>query len=367
MPTCPTPLATARLRQRAGFTLIELLVVIAIVAILVAILLPSVQQAREAARRTQCKNNLHNLGIALASYHEIYEMFPAYSYRREGGGQEGTHAEWGWGAQLLGQIEQGNLFDTIGVNDRPLDQAVNDPVALAAMQKAQPLFRCPSDLGAALNTERKIPRGLPAGTFDERDCTAPNQCVELALSNYVASNNSGVPDRENPNGLFVHGDPLDTRTNAIVTRRIDDILDGASNTIALGERAWMRPDPLSGSEEMDLASSVFGTNGNDDGLNSRRGPTHVAAGGRYGINWTYTNQPRARFSFSSLHPGGAQFLLADGSVKFLSQNVEHKADSTQQIAGGVTILPHEPAYRPVVDSTFEALIAVQDGKPLGGF
>ena len=353
-------------RVRRGFTLIELLVVIAIIAILMAILLPSVQQAREAARRTQCKNNLKQLGIALEGYHETYSMFPAYSYKREGG-LEGTHGEWGWGAMLLPFTEQRNLFEMAGVSFQPLDQAVNDPAAREAMQQVQPLFRCPTDIGPDVNDQRQIPQGLAATTSDQRDCLDPGQCIPLALSNYVASNNSGVPDRENPNGLFVHADPLDSGGNLAVHRRHSDITDGASNTIAIGERAWERPDPISGLPEQDLAGSVFGTNGNDDGLNSRRGATHVAAGGRYGINWTFAGQPRARFSYSSLHPGGAQFLIADGSVRFLSQNVEHKADSRPQSVGGVIIQPHEPAYRPNVDSTFEALISIQDGKPIGTF
>merc|ERR1711964_860225 len=97
-------------RYRHGFTLIELLVVIAIIAILIALLLPAVQAAREAARRTQCNNNLKQIGLALHNYHATYGVFPpGWGWRADGN----HHNSWAWSAKILPYIEQGGLNDAI--------------------------------------------------------------------------------------------------------------------------------------------------------------------------------------------------------------------------------------------------------------
>src|SRR5262249_3540753 len=137
-----------RSRRQKGFTLIELLVVIAIISILTALLLPAVQQAREAARKTQCKNNLKQIGIALHNYHDVHNVLPpAYLYLPGGGGQQGppdpTNGDagpgWAWGMLILPQMEQTNLHDAFNVNLPSWD-----PTNATAARTTLPVYNCPT-------------------------------------------------------------------------------------------------------------------------------------------------------------------------------------------------------------------------------
>tara|TARA_R110002072_G_scaffold302100_1_gene483892 strand:+ start:49520 stop:50530 length:1011 start_codon:yes stop_codon:yes gene_type:complete len=327
--------------SRRGFTLIELLVVIAIIAILVALLLPAVQQAREAARRAQCKSNLKQIGIALANYHDIHQTFPP-GHGNSGGIQvgaspddEGTSAHWGWGAHLLPQLDQAALFDQLNVGNIGLDTAVADPVMLALMQNPLAAFRCPSDTAPELNTDQKVPSGA-AGNDDCTDAT----CQALATSNYVAANDSDNLEADNWNGMFGRVNPTAGCTNCTARcTRIRDLTDGTSYTIAIGERAWK----LEGQALQ--AAVVFGTNGDDDNDNNQGLNYVMATGGRI-INDTCSTCDRG---FSSMHTGGAQFLLADGAVRFISENLDH------DVSNGA------------IDSVLEKLVAIQDGNEVGDF
>lgn len=129
--------------QRRGFTLIELLVVISIIAILIALLLPAVQQAREAARRTQCKNNLKQIGLALHNYHDVARAFPPGWIAVDDTGSPSAHegtSGVGWAAMILPYLEQGNIYSQFNAS-LPL----TDPANAAFLRNQIPGYKCPSD------------------------------------------------------------------------------------------------------------------------------------------------------------------------------------------------------------------------------
>ena len=300
-------------RKRKAFTLIELLVVIAIIAILIALLLPAVQQAREAARRTQCKNNLKQLGLALHNYHDTFLVFPPAYFGVWGG--SGTN--WAWGGSVLPYIDQAPLYNVINFGNIPAHDAGANSTILAAMQQPLAAFRCPSDKAKGTNSAWVFRGGWNAGG------------VATATSNYILSNHSNTNKRDgSANGVFGNANA------ALGCISIKDISDGTSNTLAIGERAWQ----LNGVQFN--AALLFGANDTDENATSYGTSTVVGAGG-----WTMNSDARG---FSSPHEGGGQFLLCDGSVRFISENINHNTDST-------------------VNSTFEYLIAREDNQVVGEF
>lgn len=330
-------------QRRRGFTLIELLVVIAIIAILVALLLPAVQQAREAARRSQCKNNLKQLGLALYNYEGTSGVFP-YGSGKESGGKEGKVANWGWGAMILPFVDQTPLYDALDVGNKRLHQQIKDPVTLALMQKPLSGFRCPSSIAPALNTDHQLSDGSTSGT--KSDCS--KKCEPTSTSNYIGVNNSNRIERDGNNGMFTlaqNSNGKNCRGHKGVQKRaryVRDVTDGLSNTLMVGERAWQL-------NNFSLkAAVIFGINGDDDDKNNKsvdKGLTYVLGGGKYRINSTGTKSP---MGFSSAHTGGRHFLVADGAVRFISENIDHRTDCA-------------------VNSLYERLIAVDDGGKLDAF
>ncbi len=160
-----------------GFTLIELLVVIAIIGVLISLLLPSVQSARESGRRAACINHLRQIGIALHNYEVGFGSFPVGWLP---GGQR--KAEWGWPAHLLPMLEEQQLHDQLGVSGQTLRDAIADPTTRSLLATTVAGYRCPSDLTPAL-----LPGGNNFGPQFNRlfDCDNCPSDFEPATSNYV--------------------------------------------------------------------------------------------------------------------------------------------------------------------------------------
>ena len=262
--------------NRRAFTLIELLVVIAIIAVLIALLLPAVQQAREAARRSQCKNNLKQLGLALHNYHDTLNAFPpAWA------GSTASTNYYGWSVYILPHLDQAPLYNTLNPNGAAMPAAAGNLILPLAA------YMCPSDTGEVVNS---------------------------AYSGY-GKNNYPI-------------NRMISTQNVVV--RIRDITDGTSNTILVGERARVyatnglkSPGAIwPGFAGTISTASVHGwacfpINTSWTGLAS----DYTSTGG--GNDPTYT-----RYTWSSLHKGGAQFLMCDGAVKFLSENIDSGVNPT---------------------------------------
>jgi prepilin-type N-terminal cleavage/methylation domain-containing protein/prepilin-type processing-associated H-X9-DG protein len=302
---------TSRNHHRLGFTLIELLVVIAIIAILIALLLPAVQAAREAARRVQCVNNLKQIGLGLHNYHDALGAFPmSYATRAKFvDGQTDTAPGWGWAAMILPQLEQAPLFSAVN-----MVLAVESPQNATVVRTAMAAYVCPSDV-----TDGPFPVVDPAG----------NTLATLTPSSYAAC--VGNDQTDSTTGL--NNDGLGNGTMFRNSRvRLADITDGSSQTILVGERAWANVEGV-------WAGVV--TNGT-----ARRGPknpcpatgaifygaaTLVQAHGNV-LN-TDTDPDGGLDDYSSLHPGGANFVFADGSVHFLKSVLRNSGKTT----GGATL------------------------------
>jgi prepilin-type N-terminal cleavage/methylation domain-containing protein/prepilin-type processing-associated H-X9-DG protein len=296
---------------RRGFTLIELLVVIAIIAILIALLLPAVQQAREAARRSQCRNNLKQIGLALHNYHDTFRGLPqgcaARRLNRNNGRVEGNYESWGWSASILPYLDQAPLFERLNVNSRTLHEVflAVGPANIGALNEAFPplaAYQCPSD-----TTGPRLKVGMRRNHFNNGQ--ARLRGWRPPTSNYPGSNGDPAGDVRAPRQSNHRPPKGPFFTNSFVKFR--DILDGASNTIFVGER-----------EERCGAGTWIG-NRNPDG-NGVHGNDYVLARVRQPINDPLnTGNDNCTDGFSSKHEGGAHFLMGDGSVRFLSENIHH--------------------------------------------
>lgn len=291
-------------RSPKGFTLIELLVVIAIIAILIALLLPAVQQAREAARRTQCKNNLKQLGLALHNYHDIHNTFPqGCAARYNGNDVVGNYESWGWTASILPLIEQAPLFNNLDVNKRTLSEALSSVTTDDARNGLFPpiaAYQCPSD-----TTGPRLQAGMVRNNFGGGVSGTPTSW-RPPTTNYVGMiglSQIRVPNDQTdrrPRGMFYSSSKV----------RMRDITDGTSNTIMAGER------------QKDAGAGSWIGNRNPDGQGAH-GNDYVIGSGWTAINDDAGDIYNYRMGFSSKHEGGSQFVLADGAVRFISENIQH--------------------------------------------
>jgi prepilin-type N-terminal cleavage/methylation domain-containing protein/prepilin-type processing-associated H-X9-DG protein len=306
-------------RQAAAFTLVELLVSVAIVGVLVALLVPAIQQIREAASRANCANNLKQLGVAGHSFHDRMKRFPYNQFAGEFGAGPDSRA-WSWLAQLLPDLEQNNLFQDGGIPDRSLRESgvVDQQIAV---------FLCPSDgysnRGARFDAGNL--QGFAVGQTNYKGVSGANWGDDLE--------GNGGPDFptnwRNPgaNGSFdghSNGDGIFYRVDYRRHLRLSDITDGTSNTFMIGE-------DLPGEHQWcswPYANNACGTCAIAPNVMRPTGPDLAL--------WSWENSE----SFRSKHPRGLHFAMADGSVRFIQEDIDlavYRALAT--IQGGEEVSP----------------------------
>ncbi len=299
--------------SRAGFTLIELLVVIAIIGILIALLLPAVQAAREAARRMQCTNNLRQIGLSLHNYHDTHRSFPPGCIVGSATAALDLNNPWG-AAQASSTTPQNNRHGTSWMllvlpfmeqatlhRQWKFDTNVTGNAAIAQLNVAG--FYCPSRRSEVTDQQRLINPNWTGGGNDYGGCAGSGRTFVASGTKPFDVTTTNEPNWQNGRrrGMF-------TRNS---TTRFMSIQDGTSNTIMTGElqRLGHASDAMQQSQDgwaVGGSATLFSTH-------EDWGSTVVG-----GINNNYFESPGSR------HSGGANFGLADGSVHFLSENIDRQ-------------------------------------------
>jgi prepilin-type N-terminal cleavage/methylation domain-containing protein/prepilin-type processing-associated H-X9-DG protein len=292
-------------RALRGFTLIELLVVIAIIGVLIGLLLPAVQSAREAARRAQCSNNLKQMGLAMHNYLATLNIFPP-GYVSATVGNQPAGAEigqgWAWGTMILNDMEQRSLYNAVNFS-LPITHPGSQTVRVTIIG----VYLCPSS-----NGNGPVILSNTSGTVLVSD---------LAPSNYTACA-----------GQFEIGDSP-AFNNGVFYRnsatRIQDILDGTSNTLMIGERSrnladatWVGAIPTA----QVCTNQSWPVKECDPSNCMVLGHTGPSPGGQQWID-TPNYKGAGPDDFWSRHPGGCNFLFCDGSVRFLKESINPKTFS----------------------------------------
>jgi prepilin-type N-terminal cleavage/methylation domain-containing protein len=287
---------------RVGFTLIELLVVIAIIGVLIALLLPAVQQVRAAALRTQCANSLKHIGVALHAYHDVNRHLPTgLTARTPSDTPPEYQYYWSWMARILPHLEQQNLykeaddFAHVGGNHwDPWGTASTPPNP--ALSLPQPMYECPADGRTLVNAFVK----------------APYRSVTVAFTTFLGVSGTNLYTKD---GLFYR----DSRI------RFAQITDGTSNTLMVGERPPSK-DLVFGWWFAGSGQSTTGVgSGSGDvvlGVRERNITEPHCSGGPYDFGPGQLTNNCDQYHYWSVHPRGAHFLLADGSVHFFSYSVD---------------------------------------------
>ncbi len=332
------------MKKQMGFTLVELLVVIAIIGILVGLLLPAVQAAREAARRMQCSNNLKQHGLGLLNYESTYKRFPIGFRDTAPTNAMLYDGGWSWATAMLPFIEQTAMYNRLDLRFHPYgtgeDPAGNNSAACAI---SLPTFRCPSDISpltAANNGGNAAGNGIAAiaissycgvlGSFDGQWCQVSG-----------STNIAGVRNH----GLLVVND----------SRRMANVTDGSSNVLAVGEVSWRPLINSEGSVRQFILGNVT-TGGGPLCTNSgpaNNGPHLHLRATRHKLNGPQDTGEKQK-AFHSYHTGGANFVYVDGSVHFISENIEHT--NTNFTDPGVT------ATGPF--GLYQKIASINDGAPV---
>jgi prepilin-type N-terminal cleavage/methylation domain-containing protein/prepilin-type processing-associated H-X9-DG protein len=293
--------------KRKAFTLIELLVVIAIIAILIGLLLPAVQKVREAAARSQCSNNLKQLGLAVHAYHDVFKRIPPnakiihfnWASDKDVAGPD----TWTWIARILPYIEQGPLATQYNIPNGKLGDATE------GIAKVIPLLLCPSDGTEANNPATdwaNIP-GIALGLTNYKGCSGSNWGFNTSgtfTTAFPVADLSLGPDPNPAEDGLDHANGIFYRSDGNRRLTVMGIKDGTSNTFLIGESLHSIDEHCGGWAYPNYVNATCAI------------PLNYADPGH-----TYTNWPN-RYSFHSKHAGGANFCFADGAVRFISDGID---------------------------------------------
>ena len=332
------------LRRTRGFTLVELLVVIAIIGVLVALLLPAVQAAREAARRTQCANNLKQLGVALHNYHDTFGRFPCNINKIV---QNDDPAERRDRAShlvlLLPFMEQKTLVDAINFQSATLpgDQVI---AGKPLRQHVVPSYICPSVVNEKF--QNNLAMTNYAGSIGSQIMQSGSGCNMATIvgnggpqfddnddgEDWFSYTSKGPPCNSAGPGNIRSDCPYPDRVSGVFARstwaaRFADVTDGTSNVIAMGEvrgycsgflwrKSWTKAEGLWFATTAPINLPTCPRENGVPGTNINTGGTGCQ---------NKENAWNAAMGFKSKHPTGAQFVFTDGSVHFLTQNINHTA------------------------------------------
>ncbi|MBW3599038.1 MAG: DUF1559 domain-containing protein [Planctomycetes bacterium] len=328
-------------RQTRGFTLVELLVVIAIIGILVALLLPAVQAAREAARRMSCSNNLKQIGLALHNYHDTYKTFP-YG---EGASPNNGARPWtgpNWRIHILPYIEQGPLYETLSFSHtfdacRPgfSNTAAGGPNIVLKDFIAE-VYRCPS---SSLNVNGPNVTPSPTNNNPRRSNAQLIDYVGVQGAAPIGNRTTGIfpthgqcTRQTGYGGIYCQNGILVPNTTIPIAK----VTDGTANTMIVAEQSGPIVD-RNNTRRRDIRSNYYGGWSGSTWDTARSGPPRWGFGGspwgsgttavRYQINLNAApvganSTWDANTILTSEHPGGIQAAYADGSVSFVAETID---------------------------------------------
>lgn len=332
--------------SRRGFTLIELLVVIAIIAILIGLLVPAVQKVRDAAARTQCANNLKQIGVAMHAFYSTNNAFPM-----AGEMERGSY----WSAYLLPYLEKGDLYKHLTFSDEGADYATTAPNVtcslqstdkttrnVAVLQQVVPVYRCPATQAPLQVTDAST--YFPAWFVTNRMPANYIGCASgLAVDDFkptwgwggwpgmgtkhISELDGIMVARKSPRNLIRSSDGKKGGQGNI---RVKEIRDGLSNTIIVGEteplatNTLLQEDGNAGRVDHWAIAGDDGDNWEGTDWSEACGSTGVPLNFKLPKNASKAEIGKAEVAFGSRHPGGANMLFADGAVRYATDNVDPK-------------------------------------------